>query len=66
MKKTQAHTDTEVLFQKLGSTWYAFSQIGEEIVFSALPDGVDPRTQKVELYEVIEEHLEKVAQAEAA
>lgn len=66
MKKAQAHTDTEVLFQKLGSTWYAFSQIGEEIVFSALPAGVDPRTQKVELYEVIEEHLEKVAQAEAA
>ena len=30
------------------------------MVFSALPDGMDPRTTKVELLEVVEEHMKKV------
>lgn len=53
--------DTEVLFQKLGNTWYAFSEVKDDVIFSALPDGLDPRNAKMELYEVLEEHMQKVA-----
>ena len=55
---------SRVLFQKLGNTWYAFSEIQDEVIFSALPAGVDPRSAKVELYEVLEEHMRKVAHFE--
>ncbi len=51
----------EVLFQQLGNTWYIFTEINDEVVYSIMPEGMDPRTTKLELYEVIEEHLEKVA-----
>ena len=51
---------SEVLFQKLGNTWYVFSESGEEMIYSALPDGVDPRNTKIELLEVIEDHMNKV------
>lgn len=56
--------ESEVLFQKLGNTWYAFSEVQNEVIFSALPAGLDPRADKVELYEVIEEHMQKVAHFE--
>lgn len=58
--KTDSKT-AEVLFQKLGNTWYVFTEIGSEMVYSALPTGMDPRTTKLELYDVIEEHMKKVA-----
>lgn len=50
----------EVLFQKLGNTWYVFSEIKGDMVYSALPTGMDPHTTKLELFEVIEEHMDKV------
>ncbi|MFZ4712582.1 MAG: hypothetical protein ACOYL6_02615 [Bacteriovoracaceae bacterium] len=51
----------DVLFQKLGNTWYIFSEIQGEVVYSVLPQGMDPHTTKLELYEVIEKHMKKVA-----
>lgn len=54
---------SEVLFQKLGHRWYVFTEIDNDIVYSALPDGVDPRTTKLQLFDVIEDHLKKVAQS---
>jgi len=53
--------DTDVLFQKLGNVWYAFSEINNEFVYSALPKGIDPHETKIELFDVIESHLKKVA-----
>ncbi|MDH4468616.1 MAG: hypothetical protein QE271_11205 [Bacteriovoracaceae bacterium] len=49
-----------VLFQKLGNTWYVFSDLDNEIIYSAMPEGMDPRTTKLELYEIIEEHLDNL------
>lgn len=51
----------DVLFQKLGNTWYIFAEVNNELIYSAMPDGMDPRTTSLELYEVIEEHMRKVA-----
>lgn len=51
----------EVLFQKLGNTWYIFTEINEQVVYSAMPEGMDPKNTKLELYDVIEEHMRKVA-----
>ena len=53
--------ESEVLFQKLGNVWYAFTEIDSEVVYSALPDGLDPRTTNLELYGLIEDHMNKVA-----
>lgn len=58
---TQKNHDAEVLFQKLGNVWYVFSEINNDVVYSALPTGMDPRTTDLELYTIIEEHMEKVA-----
>lgn len=61
MKALKTNTlQSDVLFQKLGNTWYVFSEIGDEMVYSALPTGVDPRSTKIELLEVIEDHMKKV------
>ena len=58
----QAHTtENDVLFQKLGQSWYIFTEISGEFVYSVLPEGMDPHTTKLELYDVIEDHLRKVA-----
>ncbi|MAX67942.1 MAG: hypothetical protein QF441_16925 [Bacteriovoracaceae bacterium] len=51
----------EVLFQKLGHTWYIFTEVNNEIIYSAMPDGMDPRSTKLELFDVIEDHMKKVA-----
>jgi hypothetical protein len=67
MTKTNSTTTTtntntsDVLFQKLGNTWFIFSEIEGEIVYSAMPAGMDPRDTKLELYNIIEEHMKKVA-----
>ncbi|MBK26532.1 MAG: hypothetical protein CME70_21210 [Halobacteriovorax sp.] len=53
--------DREVLFQKLGNTWYVFTETENDVVYSVLPDGMNPHTTKLELFEVIEDHLERVA-----
>jgi hypothetical protein len=62
-KKSQESTTItkEVLFQKLGTTWFIFTEVNNEVVYSAMPEGMDPRETKLELYDVIEEHLKKVS-----
>ncbi len=50
----------KVLFQKLGNTWYIFAEVNNEIIYSAMPEGMDPRSTKLELYEVIEEHMDNL------
>ena len=62
MKTAKSNTqENEVLFQKLGTTWYVFSEIKGDMIYSALPTGMDPHTTKLELFEVIEDHMAKVA-----
>jgi len=62
MKAVKSNTQTnEVLFQKLGTTWYVFTEIKGDMIYSALPNGMDPHSTKLELFEVIEEHMEKVS-----
>lgn len=51
----------EVLFQKLGNTWYIFAEIDNEVVYSTMPEGMDPYTTKLELYNVIEDHMKRVS-----
>lgn len=58
---TENEITKEVLFQKLGQTWYIFTEINKEVVYSAMPEGMDPKTTKLELFDVIEEHMRKVA-----
>jgi hypothetical protein len=55
------HNETEVLFQKLGNTWYAMAEVENDFIYSALPEGLDPRETKLELFEVIEQHMQKVS-----
>ena len=35
--------------------------MNNEIVYSVMPKGMDPKETKLELYEIIEEHMTKVA-----
>ncbi len=56
-------TDAEVLFQKLGNTWYAFTQINDEVIYSTLPEGIDPLTTRLELISVVEDHIKKISKA---
>jgi hypothetical protein len=51
----------DVLFQKIGNTWFIFSEVNNEVVYSVMPQGMDPKETKLELYEIIEEHMTKVA-----
>jgi len=51
----------DVLFQKIGNTWFIFSEVNNEVIYSVMPKGMDPKETKLELYEIIEEHLSKVA-----
>jgi hypothetical protein len=51
----------DVLFQKIGNTWFIFSEVNNEVVYSVMPQGMDPKTTKLELFEIIEEHMTKVA-----
>lgn len=60
-KTTNTDITNEVLFQKLGATWFIFTEINSEVVYSAMPEGMDPRSTKLELFEVIESHMKKVA-----
>jgi hypothetical protein len=59
-KKT-ADQVKDVLFQKIGNTWFIFSEVNSEIVYSVMPQGMDPKSTKLELYNIIEEHMAKVA-----
>lgn len=53
--------ENEVLFQKLGTTWYIFTEIKGDVVYSQLPEGMDPYNTKLELYDVIEDHMARVS-----
>jgi hypothetical protein len=59
--QTNSNATSEVLFQKMGNNWYVFTELDGEMVYSALPTGMDPMTTKLELFEVIEDHMEKVS-----
>ncbi len=59
--ETQVRHNNDVLFQKLGNVWYIFAEIDNEVVYSTMPEGMDPYTTNLELYEVIENHMEKVS-----
>jgi len=61
MSNATQTTDKEVLFQKLGETWYVFTEVENDFIYSALPTGLNPMETKLELFEVIEEHMTKVA-----
>lgn len=54
-------SESEVLFQKLGNTWYAFTEMNKEIIYSTLPEGMNPLTTKLELISIIEDHMKKVS-----
>ena len=58
--KTSANVK-DVLFQKIGNTWFIFSEVNNEVVYSVMPQGMDPKETKLELYNIIEEHMSKVA-----
>ena len=58
---TAKNTVKDVLFQKIGNTWFIFSEVNNEVVYSVMPQGMDPKSTKLELYEIIEEHMAKVA-----
>jgi hypothetical protein len=58
-KNGQTHKD--VLFQRIGNTWFVFTETNGEMIYSVMPEGMDPRTTKLELYQIIEEHMERVA-----
>lgn len=51
----------DVLFQKIGQTWFIFSEVNNEVVYSVMPQGMDPKETKLELFEIIEDHMTKVA-----
>ncbi len=59
-KKTKDQVK-DVLFQKIGNTWFIFSEVNNEVVYSVMPKGMDPKETKLELFEIIEEHMTKVA-----
>jgi hypothetical protein len=61
MATTTQEFNNEVLFQKLGETWFVFSEVNGEVIYSAMPKGIDPKSTKLELYQVIEDHIAKVA-----
>lgn len=51
----------DVLFQKIGNTWFIFSEVNNEAVYSVMPQGMDPKSTKLELFNIIEDHMSKVA-----
>lgn len=38
MKKKNQTQEAQVLYQRLNGKWYAFSQVGDEVFFSPIPD----------------------------
>lgn len=60
-ENTVKNSVKDVLFQKIGNKWFIFSEVNSEVVYSVMPEGMDPKETKLELYEIIEEHLTKVA-----
>lgn len=61
MTKSPSQSQSEVLFQKVGNTWFVFTEIDGNMAYSALPQGMDPHSTKLELFQVIESHMDKVS-----
>jgi hypothetical protein len=61
MTKTKKNEINDVLFQKIGNTWFLFSEIDHEMYYTSLPGDVDPRKADLKLYAVIEDHLKRMA-----
>lgn len=59
--KTRIDKESDVLFQKLGNRWYIFTEQDGEVIYSVMPEGMDPRETKLELYDIIEEHMSNVS-----
>lgn len=59
--KKSADQVKDVLFQKIGNTWFIFSEVNNEAVYSVMPQGMDPKSTKLELFNIIEDHMSKVA-----
>lgn len=60
-KSAAKDVSKDVLFQRIGNTWFVFTENNGEMVYSVMPEGMDPKTTKLELYQIIEEHLQRVA-----
>ena len=43
-----------------------FTEIAGDVVYSQLPEGMDPHTTKLELYDVIEDHMMRVSKQRRA
>ncbi len=64
MTNTTTHkkpSSKDVLFQRIGHTWFIFAEYNGEMIYSVMPEGMDPKTTKLELYQIIEEHMDRVA-----
>jgi hypothetical protein len=59
--KKSADQVKDVLFQKIGNTWFIFSEVNNEAVYSVMPQGMDPKSTKLELFNIIEDHMSKIA-----
>ena len=53
--------EKDMLFQKIGNKWYVFAEIDNEMFFSPFPEGMDPKETKLEYYQIIEDHMKKMA-----
>ena len=60
MAKKEATNEPKVLYQKLGDTWYLFTEVRGEVIFTALPKEINPYEKQVEIYEIIEKHKAKI------
>ena len=60
-KSVNSKLNSEVLFQKLGNKWYVFTEVENDFIYSPLPEGINPKTTKLELFEVIEDHIIRVS-----
>jgi hypothetical protein len=57
IKKKNQESSTEILFQKLGNRWYAFAEGEQGPIFTALPEGLDPRSTEFEFFEILENEI---------
>lgn len=60
-RNTNNTVEKEVLFQKIGSQWYVFSFENDDLHYCALPAHLNPKSSKVEIYEVIANTKAKAA-----
>ncbi len=49
----------DVLFQKIGNTWFAFTKIKDDVFYTTLPQGMDPKETNMEFYEIVEDYMQK-------